>query len=184
MIHAGLRRALHALAPLVLVPALVIGWEAERRLLLALAALAGTLEIARLTWPGLCAALARLVPVFRPGEQTRPSGAAWLALAFAVAAQAPPAAAVAGMLVAAWADPAASLVGMRYGGGAGKTLAGSGAAALVGTLVSGAVLVVAGLAWWPALVAGPAAALLERMALPDDNLLLAPGVALVVAALT
>lgn len=184
MIRTGLRRALHALAPLVLLPALVIGWDAERRLLLAVAALAAVLELARLTQPDVRAALARMVPVFRPRENTRPTGAAWLALAFAVAAQAPAPAAVAGMLVAAWADPAASLVGTRYGGGAAKTLAGSGAAALVGTAVSAMVLVVAGLAWWPALVAGPAAALLERMALPDDNLLLAPGVALVVAALT
>jgi dolichol kinase len=182
--HAGLRRALHAAAPVVILPAVWIGWATERRLLIALAALAVVLEVARLTLPRVQAMFARAVPVFRRTERTRPSGAMWLAVSWAIAAQAPPPAAIAGMLVAAWADPAASLVGTRFGAGAAKSLAGSAAAAVVGALVAAVVLVAAGLPWWPALPAGLAAALLERLDLPDDNLLLAPGVALVLVLLT
>ena len=176
--RSGLRRGLHACSPLVLVPTYWIGWEQERILLLVLAGGACALEVLRLTVPAVRRVLERVLPVWRSHEQQRPSGAAWLALAFALAARAPMPAALGGIFAGAWADPAASLVGSRFGGSTTKSAAGSAAAGIV---AAGAALIV-GYSLSVAVVAGAVAAMLERWAVsPDDNLWLASGGALALA---
>jgi len=88
-------------------------------------------------------------------------------------APAPAAAVLAGAL----ADPAAALVGGRFGRGQPKSWPGTVAALVVATVA----LWLIGIAPAVAGAAGLAAAALERWSGPvDDNLLIAPGVGLVV----
>jgi dolichol kinase len=120
------------------------------------------------------------MPVFRPREASRVSGAAWLGVGYAVAAWLPPPGPVAGILAGALADPAASWAGGKWGGGVRKSWPGTVAAGAV-TAVAAAMV---GIAVPVALGAGLAGAALERWAGPlDDNLVVAPGVAGLVALL-
>jgi len=102
-----------------------------------LVALAAAAEAARLASPRAGAALARLARgAFRPAEARAPSGAAMLALGYALAWWLfSPAVAEAAIVVTATADPAAALVGARYGRGATKSLPGSLACAGVAAAV-------------------------------------------------
>jgi dolichol kinase len=110
----------------------------------------------------------------------RISGAAWLALGYAIAAWLPPPGPVAGILAGALADPAAAWVGGRWGGGRRKSVPGSATVAAVtvlGSLAAGLTLPAAG-------ATAILAAALERWSGPlDDNLVLAPGVACLAALL-
>ena len=86
---------------------------------------------------------------------------------------------VAGVLVGALADPAASLVGARFGARTGKSLVGSGAF----VVVAFAILLSLGMSIGTVLAAGVLGAVAERWpGRLDDNLLIAPVVALVVTA--
>src|SRR5262249_40584298 len=101
---------------------------------------------------------------------------AWLWLGFAAAAWLPPRAATGGVLVAALADPAPSWLGSRWGGGAPESLV-RNAAVIVGFA---AVLRLLHLSWFATVIAALVAGALERWSRPiDDNLVLAPGVAVV-----
>ncbi len=174
---ATFRRAMHAAAAGLLLVAALGSWELFRVTVFALAALAAILETMRLSRPGFRDFLARQVPAFRPGERSHPSGALWLAFGLAAAAFFPAQAATVGVLAGTLGDPAASLVGSRLGGGKSKSWAGSAAAFVVITLA--ALACHAG--WRAALAAGLVGAALERWSPPlDDNLVIAPGVALVV----
>jgi dolichol kinase len=171
-----LRSALHASTALALLT-LLDSWQLLKLTLLAGGAAALVVETVRLRSPAVAGGLQRLVPVFRAPEARRPSGAAWLFVAYALVAWLPAPAPAAGLLAGALADPAAALVGGRWGGGAAKSWPGTIAALLVGALAL--------LAWGlpaPAAVAGGAfGAALERWSGPfNDNLLIAPGVGLVV----
>ena len=179
MTGPALRRALHAVsaavALLVLVspPALRLGSAGLVATMLAL-------EVARLRSDAVARMLARLVPVYRDRERRRPSGALWLLLAYAACAWFPYPASVAGILVGALADPAGAALGSRFGRGARKSIPGSAAVAGVAMLVTVAV----GVSWVTAVLAGSAAAIAERWPGPlDDNLVVAPVTAAVVAAL-
>lgn len=177
MSSAALRRALHLAAAGLLLVAAFGSWELFRVTVFSVAALAAILETMRLGRPAFRDFLARQVPAFRPGERSRPSGALWLAFGLAAAAFFPPQAAAVGVLAGTLGDPAASLVGSRFGGGKSKSWAGSAAAFGVITLAALACHV----GWRAALVAGLVGAALERWSPPlDDNLIVAPGVALVV----
>jgi dolichol kinase len=94
-------------------------------------------ETTRLASPRAAALLGRLAGgAFRPAEARSPSGAATLALGYALAWWLfPPAVAEAAIVVTAVADPAAALAGSRLGSGAGKSLAGSLACAVAAALV-------------------------------------------------
>jgi dolichol kinase len=174
-----LRRLLHAASAAVLLPALHSA-AALRVGLVWVAGLAALIEFARLASPRVREWLGALVPVFRPRETERVSGALWLAFGYVLAGWLAMPAPVAGILAGALADPAASWVGGRWGGGTRKSWAGSGAALLV--IVAVAVTVGARLE--TALAAGLVGAALERWSGPiDDNLVLAPGVAVAVALL-
>lgn len=174
-----LRRALHAASAAVAL--LVLVSPAALRLGTAyLAASMLALEIARLRSDAVAGALARWIPVYREREHRRPSGAMWLLAAYAVCAWLPAPASVAGILAGGLADPAGAAVGSRFGGGARKSLAGSGAVAAVGILV----IRLAGVPWPAAAAAGLAAAVAERVSGPlDDNLVVAPVAGIVAAAL-
>ncbi|MEX0692180.1 MAG: hypothetical protein WD043_10105 [Gemmatimonadales bacterium] len=174
-----LRRALHAASPLVILPALWWSWDPVRRLLIVLAAGALVTEIIRLKVPAARAFWQRALPVWRPHEAEQFSGALWLAIAFAIAVHAPPAAALGAILAAAWADPAAAVVGGLVGKQSGKSVAGT---VTVLAVTTGVVLGV-GYPLAVAVVAGTVAAMLERWAVaPDDNLWVAPGVAVTLLA--
>lgn len=173
MSRTTLRPVLHAVSAVPLVLGL-LSWDLLRGAFSGAAIVAIAFEILRLRHPGLRNWLAELVPVFRPREARRPSGAMWLALGYAVAVWLPPPAALVGILSGALADPAASLVGGRWGGGKPKSWIGTAAAA---TVTSGVAFLV-GFGPVPAASAGLAAAALERWPAGfDDNLLVAPGTA-------
>jgi dolichol kinase len=160
---------------LILVP--LGSWQAFRLAMVVVGGVAVGIEIVRLTQAGVQERLGQLVPVFRPKEARRPSGAMWLGLGYALAALTPPPAPAAGILVAALADPAASLVGTWRRSSDRKSWRGSFAHAAV------AVGVLAVLGWsFPAVLAGAATAtVLERLSFGvDDNLLVAPVTALAV----
>ena len=101
-----------------------------------LVAAAAAAEAARLLSRRAAAALTRVSGgTFRPAESRVPSGAATLAVGYALAWWLfPPAVAETAIVVTAVADPAAAVVGSRLGRGASKSIAGSlacaGAAAL------------------------------------------------------
>lgn len=177
MSPAAIRRAMHVAAAGLLLVAVLGSWELFRVTVFAIAALAAILETMRLSRPRFRDFLARQVPAFRPGERSHPSGALWLAFGLAAAVFFPPQAAVVGVLAGTLGDPAASLVGSRFGGGKSKSWVGSLAAFGMITLSALACHV----GWWAAPAAGLVGAALERWSPPlDDNLVVAPGVALVV----
>jgi dolichol kinase len=175
----ALRRALHAASAAVALLALV----SPTALRFGTAYLAATmlaLEVARLRSGAVAGVLARLVPVYRDHERRRPSGALWLLLGYAACAWFPYPASVAGILAGGLADPAGAMLGTRFGRGAGKSAAGSAAVAGVALLATVAV----GAPWVTAVLAASAAAITERWSGPlDDNLVVAPVTAAVVAAL-
>jgi dolichol kinase len=180
MTSAGPRRLLHAATASVALLGLV-SLPALRLATAYLAVTAVLVEALRLRVPGVGRGLAALVPVYREHERTRPSGAMWLALGYAIAACVPhPAAAMGGVLAGGLADPAGAWVGSRLGGGARKSVAGTAAVAAVAL----AAMLAAGLPPAAAAGAGLAAALVERWPGPcDDNLLVAPAAALAAFAL-
>lgn len=171
-----LRPVLHASTALLLL-SLLDSWRLLKLVLLAGGVVALAVETARLASPAVAGGMRRLVPVFRSAEARRPSGAAWLFVAYALVAWLPPPAPAAGVLAGALADPAAALVGGRWGGGAAKSWPGTAAAFAVGALA----LLAWGLPPLTALAGGAVGAALERGSGPfDDNLLIAPGVGLLV----
>ncbi|NIM48896.1 MAG: hypothetical protein GTN62_03815 [Gemmatimonadales bacterium] len=180
MSAAGLRRLLHACTAAVLLVIPLASWTAFRVVVLVGAVVAVAFETARLSLPGFGPRVARVVPVFRASEARRPSGAAWLGVGYGIAVWFPQPAPVAGVLVAALADPAASFVGARRSTLGRKTFAGSAAHFTVAC----GLLAVLGLGWTVVLSAAAVGAALERWSgAVDDNLLVAPGVAAVVALL-
>lgn len=173
---AALRPLLHASTAFLLLTRLE-SWPAFRSALVLVGLAAVAFEVLRLTRREVHAHAARWLPVFRPDEATRPSGAAWLFVGYALVAWMPAPAPVAAVLAAALADPAAALVGGRFGRGLPKSWPGTIAALAVaagGSWLAGIPPVAAG-------AAGLTAAALERWSGPvNDNLLIAPGVGLVV----
>lgn len=176
MTPGSLRAILHAGTALLLL--LLLGsWDLLRDTLLALGLLAVTFEVLRLRVPWVRERVARFVPVFRPQEGGRPSGAVWLFVAYALAARLPPPAPAAAVLVGALADPAAAVLGRRFGGGRAKSWPGTSAC----LLVAGLALWLMGLGLLPVVAGAVVATVLERWPGPfDDNLLIAPGVGLIV----
>ncbi len=176
----ALRRGLHASTALVLLAIPIGSWSWFRLLVVACTAVTLLVEALRLSLPAVRGRLATLLPVFRPAEARGPSGAMWLWLGYAAAAWLPPPAPAAGILVAALADPAAAVVGARVGRGRRKSWPGTAAALAVG---SGA-LAALGIGWAGIVVGAVVGAALERWSAGlDDNLVMAPGVALAVLAL-
>lgn len=170
----GLRRALHAVTALVVPAGLWIGWEETRWVLTGAVPLAVVFEQLRLR-TGLGPWLARRLPVFRPNELRRSSGAFWLLAGLAAASWFPVPAAHVGVLAGALADPLASIAGTRFGVGTGrKTLAGTTAC----FVAVGSIAAFYGAGPVAVILVGLLGAALERWSDPaDDNLLLAPGVA-------
>lgn len=175
MKHRGLRRLIHASTALVLL-VLVARPGAFQQTVWALTVLAVLTELLRFSSEGFNEWIRRSVPVFRPAEERRLSGATALWIGYSIAVLFPPTAATAGILAAALADPTASLVGGRWGSGPGKTNVGSLAVfivVLVVTLGIGKHFVAAG-------VAAAAGTVVERLSGPiDDNFVVAPVVAAV-----
>ncbi|MBI3081655.1 MAG: hypothetical protein HYY94_01835 [Gemmatimonadetes bacterium] len=171
-----LRALLHASTALVLFT-LLVSWQALRVALVLGGLVAVVFEALRLSRPEVRDLAARWVPVFRPHEAARPSGAAWLFVGFALAAWMPAPAPAAAVLAGALADPAAALVGGRFGRGLPKSWPGTVAA----FAVAAGALALAGIPPLAAGTAGLAAAALERWSGPvNDNLLVAPAVGMVV----
>lgn len=176
MSGASLRRVLHIGTSSILLVGAIGDWRMFRFFVHALLLVAIVGEIARLSYPPFRTRLAKVVPVFRADEAHRPGGAFWLILGYAAASWVPAPGAPAGILSAACADPAASFFGSRWGGGKRKSWAGTGAA----FVVAGLVLLTISLPIQTVLAASLAAATLERVSGPlDDNLVVAPGVALI-----
>ncbi len=175
---AAVRRLLHASTAAILLVAFFGSVGLLRYTLAGLAAIALLLDCLRVSRPAVGSLFRRLVPVFRGSEAHRLSGATWLCIGYAAAAWCPLPAATAGILAGAFADPAASLVGSAFNReGLKKTWAGSAAAAVVAVLV----LLPIGIQIGAVLAGALAAMVLERWPGPlDDNLVVAPGVALVV----
>jgi dolichol kinase len=153
--------------------------ELMRFVLIGGAIVAVLVDSVRITQPAFGMLVKRMVPVFRASESTRLSGATWLCVGYAAAAWFPHPAAAGGILAGAFADPAASWAGSMFAEPSSlkKTWVGSLAAAVAAALVlftTGIPLTV--------VVSGAVAALaLERWPGPlNDNLTVAPGVALVV----
>ena len=178
MSGASLRRLIHAATASVvlLIPLASLTVLRGVVVAVAIAVLAG--DLTRLRTPPFGAWIGRRIPVFRSDEAKQLSGATWLWVGYAIAVWLPERAAAAAILVGALADPAASLVGERFGRSDRKTLVGSGAFLLVAASLVFAV----GVGWRAALLAGVLGALLERWpGRLDDNVLVAPVVALAVA---
>lgn len=172
----AVRRTLHAATSAVALLTL-ISPAALRVGTAYLAVTALALELVRLRVPAVAVVMARMVPVYRAHERRRPSGAMWLMLGYAVCAWFPSPAALAGILAGGLGDPAGAVVGSRFGRGAPKSVPGSAAVAGV-TLAAG---VAAGAPWPAAVLAGLAAAAVERWSgSVDDNLLVGPVTAAVV----
>lgn len=176
MTPSGLRRLLHAsTAALVLLGSLV-SWTGLRALLVAAALGAVLFEALRLSIPTIGSRLRRLVPVYREAEAQRPSGAMWLAVGYGAAALFPAPATAGGILVGALADPAASWIGSLGRVTGAKTWRGSLGHFVVATLV----LATLGFPRWSVLGGALVGTALERWSgAIDDNLLVAPGVALI-----
>jgi dolichol kinase len=176
---SSLRRLLHALSAALLLIVPLSSWKTFRIAVTGLAVAALLLDGLRVGVAAVGERLRRYVPVFRPVERRRPSGAAWLAAGLAVSAWFPPPAPLIAVLTGALADPAASFAGARLGRrqGAGKTAVGSGAFVLVAIGIS----VAAGVPWSRALVIAAVGMAVERWSGPiDDNLLVAPATAIAV----
>lgn len=142
------------------------------------AALAVILDSLRVKRPAFGLFISGLVPVFRASESTRLSGATWLCFGYALAAWLPHPAVTAGILAGAFADPAASCAGSMVAKPSDKkTWIGSGAAAAV----AAAVLFTTGIPLIAIIGGAVSAMALERWSGPlNDNLVVAPGVALIV----
>lgn len=180
MSGVALRRLLHVGTAAVLLTIPLASWTVFRITVVVAAVLVAAFETVRLAVPAIHARVAGWIPVFQASEARRPSGAAWLWLAYTIVCWLPAPSPAAGILVAALADPAASFVGQRFGVAGTKTWAGS----FAGLVVACGVLVTLGLPWPAVLGPGAVAAALERWPGPfDDNLLIAPGVGLAVVAL-
>lgn len=163
---AVLRPLLHASTGLTLLMALW-SWEALRLALTAAAVIAVCLEALRLRNPAFRQWLAARVPVFRPVESARVSGAVWLSLGYAAAVWLPVPAASAAVLTAALADPAGALVGEWLGRSHLKSWPGTTA---VGATAAAA-LYLLGLPWAAVLGGAGVAAAAERWSGPlNDNL--------------
>ncbi len=174
---AGLLRSLLHASTALLLLTLLESWRLLRIALLAAGLAAIVFEVVRLGFPAVRDLVAKLVPVFRPEEARRPSGAGWLLASYALAAWLPAPAPMAAVLAGALADPAAATVGRRFGAGVSKSWPGTLGALAVAT----AALWLAGISPLVAVAAGVVAAALERWPGPfDDNLLIAPGVGLTV----
>lgn len=177
---AVLRPLLHASTALTLLLTLW-SWDVFRWALTAGALLGLGLEAARLRVPRFHAWLAGLVPVFRPAETSRVSGAAWLGVGCAAAAWLPGPAAGAAVLTVALADPAGALVGGWLGATPAKSWPGTAAVWVTAT----AGLAVVGLPWLAVLAGGVVAAAVERWSAPvNDNLAIPLAVGAVVWVLT
>jgi len=175
---AMVRRLLHASSALVLLLHFLGSQDILRYGLVVCVAVAILLDSLRVSRPAFGAFVLRLVPVFRPSESTRLSGATWLVVGFALAAWFPHPASTAGILAGAIADPAASWAGSAGGKpSTAKTWVGSGAAAVVALVV----LLAMGIPIAAGIGGAAAAMVLERWPGPlNDNLVVAPGVALFV----
>ncbi len=176
----ALRRVLHVASAGVLLGAL-LPVQTFRLLVTGVVIAASVSEMIRLRAPAMAGRLAAAVPVFRPAERNRPTGAFWLALGYGAAVWVPMPAPVVAILCASVADPAASLAGSRWRKGARKSWPGSLAALFAAASVT--VLVVTlgrcDLPWRVVPAAAMAAAALERWSGPfDDNVIVAPGVAI------
>lgn len=176
---ALLRPLLHASSSLTLLLAFW-SWDALRLVLTAVALVGIGLETLRLRQPAFREWVAARVPVFRPAEATRVSGALWLGIGCALAAWLPVPAPGAAVLTAAIADPAGALVGGWLGRGRPKSWPGTAA-------VAGTAALVLSLLQLPApavLAAAAAAAAAERWSAPvDDNLAIPVSVGAVVWAM-
>ncbi len=172
------RRTVHVASGVLGPLAAAVGSRVATPAFVALVVAASVGEIARLRWPWARSALARLTgQLFRPAEASMVSGAAILALGYALAWWLfPVAAAERAILVAAVADPMAATVGSRFGGGRRKSWAGSAACAASAALV----LLLTGLPGGTAAIAAAVAATVERVPWRGvDNLLVPVGVGLV-----
>lgn len=179
MSPAVLRPLLHASTALTLLFALW-SWEALRLALSAAGVLAVCLEALRLRKPAFREWLAARVPVFRPAEAVRVSGAVWLSLGYAAAAWLPAPAPGAAVLTAALADPAGALVGGWLGRNQRKSWPGTAAV----WATAAAALYLLGLSWLTVLGGAGAAAAAERWSgCLDDNLVVPVAVGVTVWAL-
>ncbi len=175
MTASGLRRLLHASTASVVLLGPPLSWTGLRVLLVAVALGAVLFETIRLSVPNLGGRVRRLVPVYRESEFSRPSGAMWLAVGYGLAAVFPAPAAVGGIVVGAMADPAASWIGSLGRVTAAKTWQGTLAHFVVAILALAAL----GFPVSSILVGAAVGSALERWSgAVDDNLLIAPGVAL------
>lgn len=119
--------------------------------------------------------LARVIPLFRPHEQNRVSGAFWLLTSYALVSWFAPQAAALAILIGGLGDPAASMVGGRWGQGPGKTLLGS--AAMLAVSIACGIRV--GLQPPGALLVALVSTGAERWSGPvDDNIVIGPAAAL------
>ncbi|MDH3290290.1 MAG: hypothetical protein OEO20_01440 [Gemmatimonadota bacterium] len=175
MTATGLRRLLHASTASVVLLVPLVSWTGLRTAVAGAAVGALLLETLRLRVPSVGTRLRRLVPVFRDREIARPSGAMWLAVGYGLAVLLPAPAAAGGIVVGAVADPAASWIGSLGRAIGPKTWRGS----LVHLVVAVAVLAALGFPAVSVLAGATVGSALERWpAGLDDNLLIAPGVAL------
>jgi dolichol kinase len=126
-----------------------------------LVALAAAAEATRLLSARAAVALTRVAAgAFRAAEARAPSGAATLAVGYALAWWLfPPTTAEAAIVVTALADPAAAVVGSRFGHGVPKSVAGSLACACTAAVALAVLRVGAG----PLVAASVGAAVAERV---------------------
>ncbi len=177
MTDPPLRRVLHVGSAALLLVIPLGSWGLLRSALAVLLIVALIIDAARVTRPRFGSFVANVVPVFRPHESSRLSGATWLCMGYLLATAFPEPAPAAGILVSALADPSASLAGGWGRASAEKTLRGSLAALVVAIGILTAFQLPA-----PTVLGGACiGAVLERWSGPlDDNLLVAPGVAMTV----
>ena len=86
MSSSALRRTIHLSTALLVLVGEFIGWGTFRGWISGLAAVAIGVEFLRLRNPTLGGVLSKAVPVFRPDESRKPSGAFWLVLGYLGAA--------------------------------------------------------------------------------------------------
>lgn len=177
MTDPSLRRVLHVGSGILLFAIPLGSWSLLRSALAALVFVALIVDTARIRSPRFRSRVASLLPVFRPHESSHLSGATFLCMGYFLAAAFPEPAPVAGILVSALADPAASVAGGWGRKSAEKTLRGSLAAFVVAT----GILTALRLPLLAVLGGACTGAALERWSGPfDDNLLVAPGVSMIV----
>jgi dolichol kinase len=154
------RRTLHVASGVLGPLAAAVGSRVATPAFIALVVAAGIAEFARLRWAWARRGLDRLAGgLFRPAEASLVSGAATLALGYALAWWLfPVAAAERAILVAAVADPMAATIGSRFGGGGRKSWAGSLACAASAAIV----LVLTGVPGGTAAIGAAVATVVER----------------------